>query len=392
MSAYSLTDLVTMIAQSDVVATVKATAATLGLLPSDWLSGDPEDTLAQALTQTFTDFWNTYCYTAIRGGWLDTAKGKWLDWTGNNVFNTARNPATAAAGNWTGTATGPVGPYSIGDVVFECLDTGVTYTNSAPFSMVNGDTLDIALVADIIGSGGNAAPTRVVLQHTVVGLAGSNSGPIAGADVELDAPYAARCRLSYFALSPNGPGDAFRYVATSAKVNGGVSGVRTKVSPWSTTGVVTQILAGPAGALPGGDFSTVSAAVQKQVVVDVGTYTPVNATNHAIGIKFTAYTRSADGIDPTKALARVTTALGLFFPTLPIEGDIIPPATLGIVSREGLASKIQDAINDLDGDGTPDTNSCFKVNLISPAADVVINAQEVPVLGTIDPASSVVAV
>lgn len=392
MSSFSLPDLIAKLSKDSIVTSITDVATGLGLLPSDWVSGDPELTLAQAFSQTTSDLWNTYVYGAIRGGWLSTAGKVWLDWTGRDVYNTDRIPASQATGVWAATATAHVGPFAAGDVVWTCLDTDQTYTNAGPFEMNIGDTLPIALVADVFGTKGNAGPTRVVLQHTVLGLTGSNAGPINGIDAELDEPYKVRCRLKYASLSPNGPGDAYRYAALTPSLNGGVQITREKLFPDSDVGVITQIFAGPSGALSGGDTTTAINAIKKSVLPNGFTYNGSSAVNHSVAIKYTAYTRAGDGIDGAAAKLRVQTALGKYFQVLPIEGDIIPPATTGSVYREGIARVIGDAVNDLDSDGIADTNSCFRVHLDTPSADVAIAAGEVPVLGAIDAASSVMPV
>lgn len=126
--SFSLKDLVSPVTLDQIVSSVKNVASTLGLLPSDWKSGDPEETLVQAIGQTIVLWWNTYALMAIMSGFLDYATAAWLTLLAKNVFNVDRILATFATGTWTASNSSgsPLGPFNPGDLVFVCEDTAKT--------------------------------------------------------------------------------------------------------------------------------------------------------------------------------------------------------------------------------------------------------------------------
>ncbi len=75
----------------------------------------------------------------------------------------------------------------------------------------------VTMQADVKGLSGNASPGQVTNAITSnVGWLISNVVPWSAANYESNPAYAARCRLKLGALSPNGPTQAYQYVALSA--------------------------------------------------------------------------------------------------------------------------------------------------------------------------------
>lgn len=56
---FSIADLFSTVTKDSLVDSITSVASTLGLLPTDWKSGDPELTIVQAVSQVFTSFWNS---------------------------------------------------------------------------------------------------------------------------------------------------------------------------------------------------------------------------------------------------------------------------------------------------------------------------------------------
>lgn len=146
---------------------------------------------------------------------------------------------------------------------------------------------------------------------------------------------------------------------------------RVKVSPWSDTGTVTVTIAGAGGALDSPSVAAVDAAIHQLVTPETVTSSTISATPHSIDVIWQAYARSSAGIDPTAALAAVNASLVAYFAALPIEGDAIPPATIGSVYKDAIIAAVKDAIP-----------GSFQVVISSPAADVALSAGEVPTLGS----------
>lgn len=110
------------------------------------------------------------------------------------------------------------------------------------------------MVADGIGLASNAAPKQVTSPVTqAVGVTISNLVSWSASNYESNAKYAARCRLSLGALSPNGPSEAYEFIALTAQQiladqdppvsmrNGPIDKATTFVNP--VTRVVTTLLA-----------------------------------------------------------------------------------------------------------------------------------------------------
>jgi len=378
----ALSDLLSTVKASDLVASIKTTATTLGLLPSSWQSGDPEDAIVNSVSQTIATYWNTYVYYAINGGFLSTATGKWLTLLAKGVFNVDRNLATFASGGWTGTnaTAAPLGPYAPNTLTFVCLDTGATYTNQSSATFAVGVNAPITIVANVSGTAaGNAAPTRIVLQTTVVGLTGSNALAISGTDDETDAALALRCTYKWASLSPNGPADAYRYVALTPSFHG-VSVNRVLVSPSSLNGsvLVTLANASSGGILTGGDVALVDAAIKANVVPVTVTETTQSATALSVPVTYQLWAHTTSGIVPATAQAAVNAALVTAFQNFPIGGDLISGS--GKVYVSDLVGIIKSVVP-----------QAFQIVVTAPAADVALGTYQVATLGAVTPTITVVA-
>lgn len=381
-----LSDLFAPILASDFVTSVKNVAQGIGLLPQNWVAIDPEDAIAEGTAQTFATSWNTWMTVAIQGGFLDTAAlignptgdptipaSSWCKLLASSVFNVAAIPAAFATGTWTGnnSSGSPIGPFAPGTLKFYNLDTGVTYSNVANVTFPTGSTI-ITISADVIGTGSNGAPTRIVLLTTVLGLAGSNPQALVGADNESGPALAARCRLKYFSLSPNGPSQAYQYAALTPSLNGGIINInRVVVSPSSINGTVSMLIASTSGPPTGGsDPATIQTALYAVVVPDTVRLSVAGAAGHAIAVTWTSYYHASANINPTTELTNATNALISLFQTLPIAGENISGGG-GFVYRDRIIGAIQVA-NPL----------AFQIVVAAPSTDVTILGTEVPTLGT----------
>lgn len=395
-----LAALLNPIVASDIATSIKTVAAGLGLIPSDWLAIDPEDAIVQSAAQTAATQWNTYAIVAIQGGFLDTAAAigsptapanGWIKLLASSVFNLTANPATFAAGGWTGTNStgGNLGPYAVGQLKFYNLDAPTqTYSNTTSVTFVPGANAPITISADFVGTQANGAPSRIVLLNTVLGLSGSNALAIAGNDAETSPALAARCRLKYYGLSPNGPAQAYQYVALTTSLNGGVAVNRVAVSPSSTNGSVIVALAGPYGPIAGGDVTTVSNAIYGVsptpggVVPDTVNASIISAVAHSVPVTWQAYYHTSANIVPATEQANGNAALVADFLLRPIGGDAITP---------GSGRVFVDHIREVLGAALP---KAFDIQVTAPAADVVIvgfPAPEVPTLGATSGTATVVA-
>jgi hypothetical protein len=387
-----LADLLKPILASDFVAEVKSVAAGLGLAPASWVAADPEEAIVQSVAEATALQWNTYATIAIQGGFLDTAAlignpngpaNAWIKLLAKSVFNVTPIAATFAEGGWTGTnATGGnIGPFAAGQLRFYDLDTNKTYSNTASATFVPGANAPIDIAADTIGSGSNAAPTRIVLLTTVLGLSGTNALSLVGLDDETAPALAARCRLKYASLSPNGPSQAYQYVALTPALNGGVSVNRVAVSAGSTNGSVTVTIASPSGPpLSGGDPATVQAALYQLVVPDTVSLTVVGAAAHSIAVTWSAYFHASDNVNPTTEGANGNAAIVTLFQNLPIGGDNTAGGG-GFVYIDRIISALAIACP-----------KAFQIAVTVPAGNTAIASNEVPTLGAVNPVGATYAV
>lgn len=371
----TLSDLISKVQASEFVTSVKSVATSLGLIPDDWVELDPEDAMANAFGQTAATWWNTYVYFAIRGGLLDYAEKKWLELLAKNVFNVDKIKASFATGTWTGTnaTASNIGPFNAGDLLFYDLDTNKTYrnTNASPVTFIPGVNPAIPIAADEIGSGSNAAPSRVVLLTTVLGLSGSNAAAVSGFDDESDESLRARCRLKFASLSPNGAKAAYQYVALTPSLNGGIAVNRVKVSNGSINGTVRVVLAKASGPLDSGEVTTVDAKLQALVVPTGATLTTANSVAHSIAVTWQAWCPASANVDPTAARDAANAALAKAFESFPIDGFSTSgvPGT-GKVFVNILEATIRDAIPE-----------AFQVSVTIPSGDVAIATDEIPTWG-----------
>jgi hypothetical protein len=386
-----LADLLSPILASDFVASVKSVAAGLGLLPDSWVALDPEDAIVESTAETFAMQWNTYATIAIQGGWLETAAAigdttgpanGWIRLLASSVFNVQAIPSSFASGGWTGTNTtaGNLGPFGVGQLKFYNLDTNKTYTNASAVTFVPGANPPTTIVADGIGSGSNAAPGRIALLTTVLGLSGSNALGLFGIDAETAPALAARCRLKYYALSPNGPSQAYQYVALTPSLNGGLSINRVAISPSSTTGLVTMLIASPAGPPANvGDPAALQAVLYTLVVPDTVKLLVAGAAAHAIDVTWRTYYHASANVVPATEVANGTAALAAAFATFPIGGDAIVPGN-GFVFVDRLIAVLAVACP-----------KAFQIVVTLPAANEAIAANEVPTLGVSTGTATVVS-
>ena len=196
-------------------------------------------------------------YAAAPGGLSDV---------GSNFYGTERIDATEATGTITfaNTGTGAVNQnLPAFSVTFQRSNansdgTFPLYRNSAAIVCNVGVTLtNVPIVAESPGSASNATSGQVtILVTTLPGVTVTNSGPVLGLDRQPADAYRVACRQAAALTSPNGPADAYRYLATTGRDDGTYGNSTTGnslgitkvyVSQDSTTGIVQVFYAGFAG-------------------------------------------------------------------------------------------------------------------------------------------------
>lgn len=368
----SLDDLITVATQDEVKAKLYALADDLGLKTTAWQRLSPLRTIFAILARLLSGYTEVQA-TLAKSGFLDTASGKWLTRVAHYVYGVDRNEATAATGTVTVDNTGG-GSYSFapGDLVFLNSTTGKTYANVAAVTITPLETgVEVEVEALEVGSASTAAPGQIDdFSSALPALTCTNDDALVGEDEEEDPDLRVRCRLSLAALSPNGAADAYRYVALTQTLNGGVDVTRVQVLPPPGDGTVTIVIAGPDGALSPTEVTTVDGKIQGTVVREVDTAYVVSATNATIDQTIDVYISTAAGMLDPAVEALAATALATFYAKIPIGGVPLQGGPTKGVAWRAMEGAIE-AANEF----------IFEAKLSS-EVDVPLDEDEVPVVGT----------
>lgn len=375
----SLTDLVKSLTVEQIKATLLANLTTLGFPVASWHKGAAYRTIVALFATTLQPFVDVQVSIA-KSGFLDWAEGDMLVIVADQVYTVTATPASFAVGKLTlNNAAGGTFSWAPGEFRAYNPTTSKTYTNTATVNLASLQMgLEIDIEATEIGSASSSDAAEITALETVApGVTCSNASAVVGFDKESDPSIRLRCRLQIASVSPNGPADAYDYVARSFDLNGGVAGVRTHGVFDSDTGEVLLYVAGPSGALSGPDVALIQAAIDRLAVPTGFDCTVISATNVVLNVAATAYIYASLNLTSGEAEAQIVTSVTNWILALPVGGDRIPPAG-GTFYVDALKGEIQRPLDTV------------TATVATPAADVSVAANEVLVPGTI--AVSVVVV
>ena len=356
-----------------------AIAAALELPIASWHLGSVIRTIVRLVCELLAPLTELQV-EVVKAGFLDLATGIWLDALAFEVYDVTRVPATFAAGSVTlSNSAGGSHTYAARTFNVFSPSTNKVYTNSASFTLA---PLQVGLVVPVeaieVGAASSASiGTVTALQTPLIGVSVANPQPIVGLEAESDASVRLRCRLSTAAVSPNGPADAYRYVALTPSLNGNVVCTRATLTPPSSTGSATLLVAGPNGALTGGEVSAIQTAINKLCVPTGFSVLVVSASGRPMAVTSTVYVYSALGIVSAELQAAIQTRLANYVAGLPIGADYTTPGD-GNVFANTLESEIRAST-------TPGATGAqiHRVTLTVPAADLPIASTEVVTLSTV---------
>lgn len=367
--------------QASILAGALQLAQTLTLPVDSWQAGDPTRALftfeAQYLSK-LDDLITGY----IQSGTLDNAAlattTQWLIILAKQQFNVDVPPATFATTQVTLTNAGG-GIYDLdpGDVVVKASTTGATYTSTTGGVLSgSGGTLSITVVADVAGSASSAAAAEIdTLVTTFLGVTVTNPTAAIGTNVPSPSAIIQQCRAKTASLSPNGPADAYRFVALNSALTGTLNPTQARVYGDSDTGDVIVYIAGTAGALGSPDVAAVQAAINKWATPLCITPTVLSANPVTVFITYTVFIYKSVNQTVSQIEAAIQSALEAVFPTLQIGGDIIPPAATGFLYQSLLETLI----------GNVFPGKTFDAEIHLPSGDTSLGNGDVPVLGTVMP-------
>lgn len=338
-------------------------AQALKLPVASWRTGDPTRSLYKFLAEVLATR-DEAAVEFMKGGYLSKATGDWLTVLALELYGVERGEATSSTPKVAVHNTGG-GLYVVDarDLTFKSSASNATFHNTAGATIAAGATVTLELEADEPGSSGTVAVNEVdELVTALIGVEVVSSTAAIGLDAQDDPSLKQDCADTLGALSPDGPADAYEYVARSSKLTGVTTVNRSRAVDDDVNLFVDVYIAGPNGAVDGATVTAVQAAIEQWATPLCVKPTVASATNSTVAV-----TAQISGPNiPDDYVARLTTALQAHFAALPIADD-----ASDYVRRSPLIAKIHDTL-DL-------TNVVLSV----PAADVAYAEGHVPVLGAI---------
>ncbi len=378
----SLATLLTKQTKAEIYDYALAIAESLGLPVSTWQPGDPTRSLYHVEAELLATL-ETIVVNFIQAGFRDYATGEWLKILAEQVFNVIVPPATYASTDVTLTNAGG-GTFIIepNDLTFKNTTTGKTYHNTTGGTLNALSTLDVSVEADEAGSDSSAAAGEIdAMVTTLIGVTCSNLLAAVGTDEQEEATTRQQCFDKLGSFSPNGPREAYSYVAMNSDLTGTSAITRVRVYGDSDTGDVTVYLAGPSGTVAAPDVTLVEAAILQWATPLCITPTVQSCTTSTVAITYTIWVYDTVNKSETEIQEDVEDALEQMFATRQIGGDIIPPDTTGKLYTSLIESTIRGVF----------PADCFRVSVSVPATDTSLTNGQVAVLGTITPTVNIVA-
>ncbi len=387
----TLAELTTPLTVDEVSQSIYDSLAALGVKTTSWKPGAVARTIIAGASIVLQAF-SVLQAEIAKVGFLELSSGDWLAVVALQVYGVTKTTGTFAAGNLTlsNTAGGVFAP-GVGDVIALNTATGKTYRNTVAFTIAAFETgVIVAFEAIEIGSDSTSPIGDIdALETVLLGVTVTNAAALVGEDAETDAALRTRSLAKTGPLSPNGPSDAYRFLSLSAKTDDGTpAGVTRVTTVPDGEGNVIVYVATASGPVTGslGDTTTPLGAVDDDIqtlaVPLAVTATTTSAIANAVVVKYTIWLRSTIGLTEPEITALIATSLTNFMASQPIGGSRKVPGG-GFVFTDAIEAAIASAVG---------TTSLIDIDLTTPAADVVIAANEAPAIGTITPTVILIAI
>lgn len=356
-------------------------AASQDLATTSWEEGNPLLALLSICAEVFKDFSQT-TVEITRGGFGDTlSSDEWGDIWAASMFDEVRVPAEPATTDTFRMINADLVAHDFdpGEIIVAHAVTHKTYRNTQAVHLdATSTTDDIAISADEVGVDSNAAPgtITVLVAPSLPGVTCTNVESALGADEETTPRLVQRSRSKLGSLSPNGPKEAYSYVAQTPAILArliapnvlGTPITRVKTIASETTGILRAILATAAGAPSGPDVDIVQRGFDRFAEPWCTTAIAEPAIEVIRAVTYTAWVLGSNLTDAEIKLA-IEKALIAWFKELAIGGYEIPPDTGAVYA---------DAIEQVIGRAVP---GVLRVQVSG--GDTILDDDEVAVLGTI---------
>lgn len=376
--AISLSTLLVRAGKTAIYNTALAVAEAIGLPVSSWQTGDPTRSLYHLESEILAAI-EDLAIGFISSGFLDEAEDGWREVLAKQVFNVDVPDPTYATTDveLTNAGGGLYDGLEAGDLIFKNSTTGKTYTSTTGGDLLSGPgtTLTVTVVADEAGSDSSAAAGEIDEMVTVLlGVTCTNATAAVGVDLWDAATTIQQCRDKLGSFSPNGPKEAYAYVARNSELTGTSVVTRVRVYADSDTGDVTVYLAGAGGSVAEADRALVEDAILTWATPLCITPTVLSATPVTVAITYQLWVYKRLNKTEAEIEEEVEEALETMFAARPIGGDIVPPATTGAIYRSLIESTIRGLYPEADA---------FRVEVTLPTDDPEIENDEVAALGTV---------
>lgn len=347
--------------------------AQLGTNTTNWKPGAVVRTVIVVVSIAIAAL-SSFMAAIARGGFLGLADGEWRKIVAKYVYGVDFIEATFATGDVTLTNSGG-GVYEVdpGDLTVTNPTTKKSYRNRDAFTLNALSTLTVPIIAIEIGADSTSDPGQITTLTTpLIGVTCSNATRVVGRDEETGSDLTARALESLGALSPFGPWDAYSYACKSAKRDDDTSLGITRVRLIKDLyGHIRVVVAGVEGAVADDDVAVADEAVAMNAEPQGITATVESAHAVVIPVTYEAWMYNTSGKTEEEILATHRAGVAAFFKTLPIAGNVIPPATSGAVYADTIGAAIIATMPGI----------VFKV--IVSGGDVALAETDVPVMGLV---------
>lgn len=387
----TLQELTTPLTKAEVEAAIYAGIEARGVATTGWKPGAIARTIIACVAIILSAFSSLQASIA-KSGFLELAEGQWLTLVARYVFGVERDLGTFAAGNIRlDNGAGGVFNISVGDLIVANSATGKQYRNTAAFTLAALETNKIVPVQAIeIGADSTSPATFIdTIVTTMLGVTVTNPTALVGNDPDTDPELREKCQAKTGTLSPNGPADAYRFVALSATKDDGTTTGVTRVTTYPDgEGNVFVYVANASGTLTGtvGDTTTDLGAVDEAIqtlCVPLAVTAVVDKTNpKLIAVTYQVWVRNTTGKTADELEADIALALATFMSTQPIGGSR-KVAGNGYVFKQAIEAAIAAVI------GTP---HLIDKSISIPAADTLVDTNEAPVSDTINGTVTIVSI
>lgn len=375
-----------------------ATARKLKLPVDTWQTGDP----TRSNYSFVAEYLDSFEYIAIRyvgAAFLglirqlaeqDPAAYPWLVRLAWEEYGYKADEATFASVRMTLTnskgASYSETDLAAGNITYQSTVSGATYTATSgpedadgnpapllPVSQAPGNVVYQWVTADEAGSDSSASAGEIELLTSIPGVTAENETAAEALDAESPASIEQGARELLGPLSPNGPKDAYNAIAKDKDKTGTTAVTKARTFSDSTTGTVTLLIAGPSGAVASEDVDAVEAAIVRWSTPACITPVVSSAINLVVNVAGTIWLYDDVGYTSDEVAQQAELGLRDFFLARPISGDIIVGDPNGYVFQEGVQQAIKGRF------------AGYFINLIlsTPATDVAVTQQEVPVFGSL---------